>query len=141
MSVLARAALLLLCVCSKAFATEEDDARDAARRMIEARRAEGFLNISAQRRGVLDEKGKDAFPVTMVAGSEYLAAVAGDKELLELELLLVDSDRSYKILRRDKGSAVSFTFTPKSTGRHIFFLRALKGSGAFHFYLATKKEG
>ena len=132
---------LLLGLCLNSLHADAEAAQNAARELLDSFSQQGYINISSQRRGLMENGGRTAFTTTLLDGQSYLALVSGDKGLTGLEILIADPADSYNILNRSAGGGTkaSLKWTQKNTRKVVFFIRNNAGSGHYHFYLVTGK--
>lgn len=116
----------------------EDDATEKAMSLLMEKKEAGFVNVRGERRGFVQNKGELRSRIKLYGGQEYLAIIAGDKDVEKLQLVIKDPKGNVVQQSDVDKNFVSMTFTPPSKDKYSFYFLTPGKGGYYHFSLATK---
>ena len=99
----------------------------------------GYINISSQKSGRLDDKSMCSFAATLYSGQSYIAVVGSEDYVKQIGIYIFDPDKNKMPAdNKNNGNGSLISFTAKSTGRHIFMIKGVDKNVSFEFYLISK---
>lgn len=129
--------LCSLMVTSVVWASQED-AGEKMMELLMGFKDDGFVNVRGERRGYLANKGVLKQRIKLFGGQEYLAVVAGDHDIEDLNLIIKDKKGKVEIKKVVGKGKASLTFSPPKKGKYYFVIEAPNKGGYYQFSLVTK---
>jgi len=116
----------------------EDQATEKAMALLLEQKGAGFVNVRGERRGFVQNQGELNSRIKLYNDQEYLAVIAGDKDVEKLQLVI--KDPSGKVVSQSDGNSnfVSLKFKPDLKDKYTFLFITPGNGGYYHFSLVTK---
>jgi len=116
----------------------EDDATEKAMSLLLEKKEAGFVNVRGERRGFLQNEGVLSSRIKLYGDQEYLAIIAGDKDVETIQLVI--KDKKGNVVSKSEGDKnyVSLSFKPSAKDKYTFLFETPGKGGYYHFSLVTK---
>lgn len=117
----------------------EEDAYEFAMNQILSFKKSGYVNVRGERRGYLESGGLLQQRVRMMKNQSYLALVAGDNDLKEIEVALFDEKGKIVATGESPDEHTrALQFSPDEKSKYTFVVKAPSKGGYYHFTIITK---
>ena len=135
--------VLFIAIFFSSFATgilwaSEESANEKMMEILLGFKDKGFVNVRGERRGYLSNQGVLKQRIKLFEGQEYLAVVAGDEDVGEVNLIIKDKSGTTEIQKTMGKGQTSITFSPPSKDKYYFVIEAPNKGGYYQFSLVTK---
>jgi hypothetical protein len=116
----------------------EDEATDKAMSMLLEHKDAGFVNVRGERRGFVQNEGELSSRIKLYGEQEYLAVIAGDKDVEKLQLIV--KDKNGNVVSQSDGATnnAALVITPPKKDKYTFLFITPGKGGYYHFSLVTK---
>lgn len=116
----------------------EDDATEKAMSMLLEHKDAGFVNVRGERRGFVQNEGELSSRIKLYGEQEYLAVIAGDKDVEKLQLIIKDKAGNVVSQSEANSNHVALVVTPPKKDKYTFLFVTPGKGGYYHFSLVTK---
>lgn len=116
----------------------EDEATEKAMSMLLEKKDAGFVNVRGERRGFVQNEGELSSRIKLYGEQEYLAIIAGDKDVEKLQLVIKDKDGNVVSQSDASTNHASIVVTPPKKDKYTFLFVTPGKGGYYHFSLVTK---
>ena len=115
----------------------EEKASEKALQTLNSFKDQGFVNVRGERRGYISNQGVLKQRIKLFDGQDYLAVVAGDEDVENMNLIIID-EKGKELMRKSGKGGADLIFKSTTKDKYNFVVETPEKGGYYHFSLVTK---